>query len=147
MLSAFTNEQACTQDTAARGQAFSAYINWETDQRAKSLKHATKAPTSDPNLIHAVFERAVALYAQAAADADRTAMAIEEQLEQMRRDIPDKKKKGKMKQKDPETNIAMSGMESERQSAMQTAFAYKELEGDIWKRYIAWMVSGRRYRC
>ncbi|ORX37192.1 hypothetical protein BD324DRAFT_681110 [Kockovaella imperatae] len=48
--------------------SFASYIEWETDPRAKHPK-SSKAPRSDPQLISAVFERAVAAYGQAAAAA------------------------------------------------------------------------------
>ena len=53
------------------------YIAWETDPKAKPVGNKSGGPTVDPLLIHAVFERTIAAYADASStssnDADRLA--------------------------------------------------------------------------
>ena len=95
-------------------QVFPSYIDWETDPRARNPKH-DRAPSTDPRLVCAIFERAIAACAKAADALDII--------------IPTLRGKGKGKAKaDPEAETRFAQI-----------MAYKSLEASWWERYAAWV--------
>lgn len=101
-----------------KGAIFNEYIRWETDQRAK-------VPNAE--LIRAVFERAISVWAQ---EAQSTNDGIKEAT---RKAAQQPKKKGKGKGKaEPEFDFAGETAKFD---------SYKLAEAEIWRQYAVWAVS------
>lgn len=107
----------------------------------KNPKNASKAPTSDPILIIAVFERAVAVYARGAAVAGISLTKVEDAIGTAEVVKPAQKGKGKMKAN--EETVDLPAMQQEKRVANETIQAYKEAESGVWKKYASWMVRVR----
>jgi hypothetical protein len=97
-----------TSDLAAKSLIFTEYIRWETDQRAKE---------PNPVLARAVFERAIAMWAQAADLSLASTRAAEKR--------PKKGKKAK------EEVFDFAGEKAKYD-------AYKSAEAEIWRQYGVW---------
>ena len=111
-----TSSSRLLQTTTDLIAAYTAYVEWETEPRARKNTNP-KAPITDPNLTNAVFERAIAACARAAAAALKT--LFESPLDT------------KQKSKDPSAAEA-------RKASEQILRAYKVAEAGFWQRYASW---------
>ncbi|ORY30589.1 hypothetical protein BCR39DRAFT_529041 [Naematelia encephala] len=125
----FEQEITYASDVITQGQIFGVYIGWETDLRAKTNG------TTDPILARAVFERAISVYAKAAAAADVTRAAAVASLAVRTESGRKKSKKGKEHVDDDQR----TAKEEDLRVAEESLKAYKDAEAGVWLRYQQWM--------
>lgn len=120
---------------------FLSYIEWEVDQRGKSTRGSNKGSGTDPLLIRAIHERAIAAYARAAVSADAAAEAATESiLAQQNRESQTDKARG------PDRGVALAELHEQRRITMETVRMYKDAEAIVWAKYTAYLVSDIKMR-